>query len=185
VIVNWASVKQKAFSMALTAQRGLPKNRWVGVLRLESYMQFPIPQITSLMLLVHMGLGCCGHHAHQCVVDCSPVADQTPGSVCGDAIVHQHAGSCCEEDRHHERSKHRQPDPHRHLCEGLRCSFVRSERAPETSGELRLEICPWVTPAALDQVGAIHLGLVRNSAEPPFGERAPLRPHLLFSVLLI
>lgn len=61
-------------------------------------------------LVVHLTVGCCGHHAHACEGDLSPAhSDAT------------HDGQCPENECDH--SHHGAND-----CQGARCSFVSSSR---------------------------------------------------------
>lgn len=150
--------------------------------RLESLVQFPIPQITTLALLVHAALGCCWHHGHACVPKgngATPAVAVCHGHLHCDS--HGHEG----EDQSDDTSHPSDDSSHDHQCKGSDCSFLATEISPEQRGELSFDVCPldWVATAA------VSTSLPR---QPSFQLdhrdsrcRAPLRAHLLFSVLLI
>jgi hypothetical protein len=151
-------------------------------------MQFALPQLTSIVLLVHLGLGCCWHHAHACVPG---------GTVCSVAVEpyplsagHQHDGLHPDDSRHADGETACPPDGqngHDHECEGDRCTFVRSKSSLEQVDDSTAHAILAVhMPAAmagdvvqLDQVSLTYSG------ESPGAPSLPLRAHLLFRVLLI
>jgi hypothetical protein len=67
----------------------------------------------------------------------------------------------------------------------MRCTFVRSERTTEGGGDLRFDLCSWVTPAAFEQLDVLHPIQLRGMCNTARGERVSVRAHLLFGVLLI
>lgn len=82
-------------------------------------MRFPLPQLVTILLLIHMGFGCCFHHAHTC--DSTSCKLETT-EACHSG-VHQHPHpelAACADDvlcpvRH---------DTHSHNCSGNECTFV-------------------------------------------------------------
>lgn len=162
-----------------------PFVRWKGCSRLRSYLQFPIPQITTLMLLVHLGFGCCWHHSHRCTVALysSPMRDE--GTCC----PHYHDEASHSNCHHNDDGPHRNDDtPHRHHCNGERCSFVWSKPSPKQKGELSSVNCPVDRSAGAAvkshlkeklsrQICCLHRDLYHRGAQ--------LRAHLLFNVLQI
>ena len=138
-------------------------------------MRFPLPQITILLLLVHMAFGCCGHHAHACEIDCcAEPAARAEACACD---THQHDGPA--EDS--EGSDHGE----QHHCAGDHCTFVSSQSSPEQIGEFELDVCP------LEFVVAdVSVDLFRSHFDRSFDQRISLagislRTHLALRVLLI
>lgn len=154
------------------------------VSRLESFVQFPIPQITTLALLVHAALGCCWHHAHACVPKGSASA---PTAMVGTCQGHFHCDSHGQEGEGQSDNTSNPIDDgsHDHQCEGSDCTFLATETSLEQRGELSFDLCPLdlVTTAtvsiALPQQPSFQLNHRASRAS------ASLRAHLLFSVLLI
>ncbi|MEO8498056.1 MAG: hypothetical protein ABI614_23570, partial [Planctomycetota bacterium] len=83
-------------------------------------MRFPLPQITTFLLLVHMAFGCCGHHAHACEVDCC----SEPAAIAEACACDTHQNDGPAEDS--EGGDHGE----RHHCAGDHCTFVSSQSSP-------------------------------------------------------
>ncbi len=138
-------------------------------------MRFPLPQITTFLLLVHMAFGCCGHHAHACEVDCcSEPAAIAEACACD---THQHDGPA--EDS--EGGDHGE----RHHCAGDHCTFVCSQSSPVQTGEFALDVC-----AREFVFTDINVDLLRSHLDRSFDQRISLagislRTHLALHVLLI
>lgn len=143
-------------------------------------MQFAVSHITTFVLLLHLGMGCCLHHAHRCVVNCcdtpGPSAESCP---CDSHSSHDdeapHGGLASDTGEH-------QP-PHSHHCEGDQCTFMRSsEPAPGEKGDLQLALCTLDEPPLTLDSGCDVAVASRTVDRPP---PLPLRAHLLLSILLI
>ena len=169
---------------ALTLRRQRPKIEQRLFLRLDDFMRFAIPQLTTMVLLVHVGLGCCWHHAHACAT-LDADAD-VAAACCG------HGGS--DHRPHHDHCDHSFADTapfhgghdrHEHPCEGDRCTFVRSKPSSEQGldrddgsfaalSAVMPHVDRWIYDAAIEVAPLFHEDIP-----------LPLRAHLLFRVLLI
>ena len=70
-------------------------------LRLESFMRSPVPQIATIALVLHMGLGCCFHHAHHAVADAVCAIDGSDKHECkDDHLDHAHTETACCDSEH-------------------------------------------------------------------------------------
>ena len=162
-----------------------PKSRiikGVGFVRLEIYVQFAVPHITTILLVLHLAMGCCLHHAHQCVAYCcdapGPVAEACP---CDSHSDHEEDHDATLAELASDAGGH-QPS-HQHRCEGDQCTFLRST-GPVLGemGEMQLSL------NALDVLPlSVGAGCESHDARREAGAslRSPLRAHLLFSILLI
>jgi hypothetical protein len=151
-------------------------------------MRSAVSQLVTTVLMLHMGLGCCWHHAHACV----------PASVAAqqDFPVHEAAASGAHENvlvsHRCEAHEHGAPlptgdghDGHRHECDGDRCTFVRSKPVSEQDGQP--DCCARHVSADL-LLPDVHLLSHHVPSDDAAGQGnavPPVRPHLLFSVLLI
>ena len=169
--------KQKPFLTALTGWPEKPIIRWKGVSRLESYVQFPIPQMTTFILLGHLGLGCCWHHAHTCTATCCESPAVTAG-LCG-CDVHAH------NETKHGQYGYSDDTRHRHQCDGDRCLFVRWEPSPDQKGELHFDLCPLDVALSPTKSELIYSRQTCGQDHSLRDDGLRLRAHLLFSVLLI
>ena len=151
---------------------------WRGIARLESYMQFPVPQITTLLLLVHLGFGCCSHHTHTHANACEAIAES--GS-CGFGH-HGFAGIT----HHHDRLPlHDGSVPHQHRCDGVQCVFARLSLAPKLSDASVVAVGSWLSAVSLREVGQTD-SLLRHRLDHFQSDAGPpLRVHLVYQVLLI
>jgi hypothetical protein len=146
-------------------------------------MHFPIPQVTTLVLLAHSLLGCCWHHAHACAEACC--ADPAP--MAASCACHSHpreqVGEQVEGRRHSDGapSQNGQDD---HQCQGQRCTYTRTKSAavpdPPRADGFRVVIAEGSHPASVNDLrSAWRPASVDVVSEPP------LRAHLRFCVLLI
>jgi hypothetical protein len=135
-------------------------------------------------LLIHLGLGCCLHHAHACDARCcespAPAAD-----TC-----------CCQGHRHDSQPVQPAKDPQaprptsphedrpQHRCDGSRCTVVRSEQSPEQRREVRCDVC-LLEADVTRGCDFMPLCMAGKCENPRYQDTGPLRVHLLFSVLLI
>jgi hypothetical protein len=168
----------------LTQSAGKPKIGQRVSLRLDGFMRFAIPQLTTILLVLHVGIGCCWHHAHACVTH--------------DSDAHKSAKACPCESQDHElglgESNHELaaggPSPcgqdrHEHSCEGDRCTFVRSKPTSELASDRDLGT---FSPFAAVTLRASHWGdpfASADAARARYKVSLPLRAHLLYGVLLI
>lgn len=151
-----------------------------GFSRLESYVRFPVPQITTFLLLVHTAFGCCLHHAHACEDNCCSEPSARAESCQCDA--HQDdelaekstsaVGSFTAGGDHHEQ----------HQCAGDDCTFVHTQLAPEEFDGSAAHAWPLDIVVAVDSSRA-HLD--RSFDQRLAFAGTSLRRHLVLRVLLI
>jgi hypothetical protein len=167
---------------ALTRGGGRPKIEWRNSATVRTCMRFAMPQLATIVLLVHMGLGCCWHHAHACVAHGH--APHAGGEGCACEASHP---PLCEHRCDHADG----PDApgghegHEHQCDGDRCEFVRSKPFCDEGrdGNVNAIAVPSVAPA-MECPLKLNASTMR-AATSPGGLPLPLRAHLLFCVLLI
>lgn len=165
---------------ALTGAWEKPIIRWLGFSRLESYVQFPVPQITTFLLLLHMAFGCCMHHAHTCEVNCCPEPTAVAEAcACGTHEEADHEGESANEDA--EPANH----PAKHHCSGDHCTFVQSQPSPEQMGEFVADFCPIEAVVTTDDVDEFRSQLDRSQDQHILHAGTSLRSHLALRVLLI
>lgn len=144
-------------------------------------MQFPLPQITTFLLTLHMVLGCCTHHTHGCESDCCSVpAATTEACPCGthrdDEVTTEPRNGVvdlAEGGDHGER----------HDCAGDDCTFVHSQPTPNQNNASTADICPLDLVAADDDSSHFHLDCGLDQRLSIAG--STLRRHLVLRVLLI
>ena len=149
-------------------------------------MQFCIPHITTVVLLLHLGLGCCWHHSFTCKHD-EGHQTATNDVTCS---CHEpgHAGNelgCATDGFADGTAIHPGHSRHGHHCDGDHCTFVRSFGSSERAGELRLCVHPLETAGRLAPLDA---PLQQSTGESLLNTRyvsLTLRAHLVLSVLLI
>jgi hypothetical protein len=165
--------------MLLTLAPRLSTIKWSDFSHLESYVQFPVPQIT-MVLLLHMAFGCCMHHAHTCEVNCC----QEPAAMAEacDCSTHEHPGY--EDDGSNECAEPADHPPNHH-CSGEHCTFLQCQRLPELLCEFAADFCPLEAVLTGCDVRVFR-------SEPDYGQGPPilhagtsLRTHLALHVLLI
>lgn len=134
-------------------------------------MRSPLPQLTTILLLIHLGFGCCMHHTHACESDCCA----TPAA----------SVETCPCDTHRHDDPPVRHDDGQHQCDGNPCSFVSSDPVPEEVGEFALAICSLevVTAGATSGLSLAHLDHSLDRRLPFAG--TSLRTHLVLRVLLI
>lgn len=179
-----AAEVRKSASSGLTPQLQKLKMSIRGFSRLESYMQFPIPQITILMLLVHLGVGCCWHHGHTCPVNCydlpAATADACPCGVQNHGAYASSNGLRCNDapvlgDRGHRE----------HPCDGGRCVFVRTDDSPDQLALFANPLCPMDVVSPHQDLARGHRRLEAAADGSVCFACPSLRLHLLLQVLLI
>lgn len=144
-----------------------------------------IANLTSLALALHVVLGCCWHHAHQC--DCPPsdaAADPLAGHLAvDDGSVPDVAtdGDDCADVWHHGGPGHLPGHDH---CQGPHCVVAATVATPAMVPAASTAL---PALAAATTVAGRHLLRQRslgNGVAPPERDGA-LRCHLLYQVLLI
>ncbi len=169
--------------MTSRLERPIIKRNWC--LSNGSVMQAITSHLAPYLLLIHMVLGCCFHHAHACEREC-----------CTQPEAIAHACECSSHDNDVTRSgaelagvvgdlPQDRHDQHQHQCEGDQCRFVGVERASEQDHELNLGIRSLSLSLAnqgSDEVGkTIVPGFDQSHSIAGFS----LRAHLQLRVLLI
>ena len=173
-------------------------NKWFHVLQMhEPKVYIPVRKVVASMsvvvLLVHLGLGCCWHHPHMTAGMCcgtglqvSPQVNFRP-HVCSEHGSMQHGvhsnGQVGPAEPGEESQKHSFPQE----CDQLRCLFVIS-LAPfeETKDVCRVmntgKIC--VNPVPLLGGEQTH-GFRYESDTESEGEKLPVRAQQVYCVFLI
>ena len=140
-----------------------------------------MPQITTTILLLHLVLGCCWHHAHGCETNCCDApAASAAACACdahGDGHAAGHDGRCGPDCG---RAAHEQDRGESHHCDGARCGFVRAEPPTAPDGDLEPDFYLFLGGADIRQQSAVLRFLNCAILAGP-----PLRTHLLLGVLLI
>lgn len=159
----------------LTTWLEKPIITWSVSLRLESYLKPLIPQITTALLLFHLVVGCCFHHAHACVMDCcdAPAAK---------------AEDCCHHGEEAEGTDtaplgHDGHEDDQHECDGGICVFMAADTDSDLLDSAQSQVC-WLGTANTPEANPFGL---MNGPPPPLwllGDDGP-RVHLLFQVMLI
>ena len=171
--------------LVLTARGESPMIRSRGLARLESYMQFPVPQITALLLLVHLGFGCCWHHPHTwTAVRCDAVSCDGVDR-CHATVANTGHGS--SEANHHDdpHQRHEGGEQHPQHCEGTSCVFARLDHVPEWDDAVWTAVSSWVRTAWNPQDDVISSHVCRTLDHGMCDKPVPLRAHLVYQVLLI
>ena len=141
-------------------------------------MQTPIPQLTALLLFLHISFGCCWHHAHTCEEDCCDAPSMA-------------AESCpCSDHHQDDKPSHRQ-DPAQdhsrseHQCSGDQCVFTKTETSsdilsPFTLNLVLLDLAPeFVSLQIASTAPNVEIESRHASGYPPLGT------YLLHQILLI
>lgn len=146
-------------------------------------MQSVLPQLTTVLLLIHMGFGCCFHHTHTCdASDCTPESSH-------DSSCHDHHPSSADSagrgvcQASSVRGRH--DEHHSHECSDEACTFVvtRSRVAngiEEVRGALS-SMTPGLSgadTATRETLVAGNLGVAHTRSPSP-------RAHLKLQVLLL
>lgn len=166
--------------------RGLekPKIEQKVFLRLDDFMRFAIPQFATVVLLIHVGLGCCWHHAHACMTrdgESHPRTELCGCTASNDDVQHE----CRSQGLANGSSTPGEHGGHEHECEGDHCSFVSSKPTSEQVAECDADAVS--IPATLTQRDGLlrHHAAFRNAALTGSHLPSTLRTHLLLGVLLI
>ena len=153
-------------------------------------MRLPIPQITIFVLVLHMGLGCCWHHAHQGSAVCCQAEGLAPEAVasapCG---LHAHVGLDHQHATHDDGTAPTPSQPQRHdePCPEGPCVFARLSQSWQPVLDSTDET---IAPAGIDPFLADVQNLATLSIDPRprrwrCNTRPPLRTHLVLQVLQI
>ena len=151
--------------------------RLTGFLLLESYVRFPIPHITAILLLAHIGLGCYWHHSHICTVPLCEAASSPTEVPC----EHTHQNL----DEAHGHHDHSQPAPHQHQCDIEQCTFLPAEPSPVKKHETGIAPCFRDMAFSLIEPHLVHSHFTQGQHSSLHLDGLPLRTHLLHGVLLI
>ncbi|NLS92875.1 MAG: hypothetical protein GXX96_12035 [Planctomycetaceae bacterium] len=135
-------------------------------------MHKTVHSLTMLLVLYHLLVGCCGHHAH--TDSSNPRIEASRHTVC-----------CGHGHREHNDGREPEPSghPHESGCDGGVCHFV----VPQADGGASLVVqsaaanCLYFVPPAQEHLSSSYLA----SAPPPSPGIAALRLHLVHQVLLI
>ena len=148
-------------------------------------MRFPIPQITIFVLVLHTALGCCWHHAHDCIAGCSDATTAVEHACPCES--HEHDEHAPSEDDHRGEGKRCEGDHHRHEhdCEGDHCTFVRSGRSSEERGERSFDTTFLALDDSAQEPSLISARSPQALDQPASNSGPPLRSHLLLGILLI
>ncbi len=149
-------------------------------------MLFPISQVATILLVVHLGLGCCLHHAHTYARTCSdPIVAATTSCGCDAHADNEGSRAYRQHNYNGDPSTGQETKPRHHSCDGDRCSFVRSEPLPVQRGESRFHCCSldFTLSSAITEL--LHARQTVDWDHLLCGGGLPVRAHLLFSVLLI
>ncbi len=181
--------RRSTFVWSLTRRLEMPTMRWRGFLRLESYMRFPVPQISICVLLVHLLVGCCWHHAHTCDVNCcNQPAATARACACSSHQTAERHGDDAREHGHGSTPAESEGDSHPHRCAGGHCTFLRSQRLAEQEADYYSHPLP-CDPASLTSFDV--QGMIAQStqaftlANQICEDGPPIRRHLLLNILVI
>jgi len=150
---------------------------------LETAMRVFLSHLTAALLLVHAAFGCCWHHAHAEERNCH-AAPRAAAPTC--------PGDCHHGDRsghpHHDGEEGEDspaaPEPCRHPCDDRPCVFIRMDSASSSRPSCDQAIapagdCPSPTNVLADRDARLTV------CSPWDDVPGPLRPHLLYQILLI
>lgn len=130
--------------------------------------------LSAAILVVHLLVGCCAHHAHDCPQTCD--ARHSEGTE-------DDAGAPCDGHSHDEQG---QTTNHHHgpnECHGVKCSFVRTTN--ETMAKAFFQPCQAHVTPDFDALFASS-GVFADQHLYPAGRLLlPVRLHLANQVLLI
>ena len=130
--------------------------------------------LSAAILVVHLMVGCCAHHAH----DCPQTCDARHPAETGDD-----SGSPCDRHSHDEQG---QSENHHHApqeCHGVKCLFVRTTN--DTTAKAFAQPCQAQVAPLLDDALA-SLGILSEQHFFSTGRLLlPVRLHLAKQVLLI
>ena len=168
---------------ALTGIREMSIIRGPSVFRLESFVRFPLPQFTTFLLVMHMAIGCCMHHAHACEVNCCSEPAASAGACACGTHRHNEMAEVSQEGVGHDAEGDGHGDQHQ--CAGDHCTFLHGQPAPDEVGEFVADHCPLEIVAADGNAVSFRAHLDRSRDQPLSVAGASLRTHLALHVLLI
>ena len=145
-------------------------------------MQTPIPQLTALLLFMHISFGCCLHHVHTCDVNgADSPAIRVETCPCSD---HQHDndGPLQKDD---EQSSEQDKSPAGHSCGGDQCVFNKTEISSDVLSQFTHDLVASDTTPEFSspQIPSAILATAMEARHP--GGYPPLRTHLIHQILLI
>ncbi len=146
-----------------------------------------IASIVAVALLYHVLVGCCDHHAH--AASGTAVVPITANS--GDAVAHN---DCDERHSNHQHSDRSTPNEEQSepdsptspahspggCCCGGSCSYIVVKAQDVDSPLLTIAVLCAIADADLTTTSPQIVGRLLDSAHGP-----PIRPHLLYQVMLI
>lgn len=146
-------------------------------------MQSHLPQLTTVLLLIHLGFGCCFHHAHACEAECCPTP--VAASEACPCRTHEHDedsvnyGSTLDDfaDGGHHGEQHH--------CAGEQCTFIALQPSLELTGEFVANSFALKVIAAGDEASSCRNYLDRNLDRLLPIAGPSLRTHLALRVLLV
>ncbi|MFP6601082.1 MAG: hypothetical protein VB862_01010 [Pirellulaceae bacterium] len=145
-------------------------------------MQTPIPQLTALLLFMHISFGCCLHHVHTCDVNgADSPAIRVETCPCSD---HQHDndGPLQKDD---EQSSEQDKSPSGHSCGGDPCVFNKPETSSDVLSQFTHDlVASDITPEfSSPHIPSTILATAMEARHT--GGYPPLRTHLFHQILLI
>jgi hypothetical protein len=156
-------------------------------MRLESFVRIRTPHISIATLLLHTVLGCCWHHGHDGTKACDDIAAHNSEALQGtaSACFHNHlavahlqaSGPLAANHQHSDRI----PAPHDSTCDEPSCVFVRADSSPVINLVAESSYSP---AAMLCFAAGARDGWIEEVAQVRLAA-TPLRPHLLYQILLI
>ena len=155
------------------------RSNWIGGFRIivcpplgqrNSPMQRIVHNLAMTVVLYHLLVGCCGHHAHWDIS--TPTSDDLDAAAC-----------CCHEHGDDQRSHGEAPSQKGGGCDGVKCVFV----APQVEGRAHsVDQPPGASLVRLERAFRILPSPSEQAHEfPPPGGVPPIRLHLVLQVLLI
>lgn len=144
-------------------------------------MPLPVAQLTTILLLIHLGFGCCFHHAHVCEIGCCSAPVATADACPCDTHRHDDVptGSPNGADFFAGGGHHGE----QHQCDDAACNFVSSRPVADRIDELTTDVCPLAARAA--EIGSPLAQRGRGLGRPVSFVGSSLRTHLALRVLLI
>ena len=143
--------------------------------------------LTTAMLLVHSAFGCCLHHSHSCELGCGESHGGTTllrTSLCP-CESHPHHDADAEDEKHSESEDHSsEHSHHEHNCDGVSCSFARTETVSDGTCLIAIDCVPvsTVSPIILPRSSSGLIGGVSPSRQLFSGT---VRLHLAIALMLI
>ncbi len=168
---------------ALTGARETPIISRLGISRLESYVQFALPQLTTIILLAHMVFGCCTHHLHACETDCC--SEPTANADDCRCETHLHDEHSTNFENGITRSSQGGDHHEQHQCAGGDCTFVFGQPVADEVEEIATNVCLMDVVVTDDNLDSFYSNLDRGANQRFSIAGSSLRTHLALRVLLI